>query len=362
MRLSIETPLGVPQPAHAALTGRVRFNTEVSDLNTQRQTDGFTTHRSRVYYWRVGLLVALLLVIAVAHWGLPTTPHALHAVHVVLRKLFIVPIVLAGAWFGIRGAVVAAAVSTVLYAPHVLLNWSGQTGENLNQAADTGLFWIVGVLAGVLFEREHRAVQSAEQAHRGTLEALASALDAREHETDRHSHRVADLAVRIGRQMGLTNREIRTLREAARLHDVGKIGIPDQVLLKPGCFNTNERQMMQAHAEIGSRIVGQLPSLREAAGLILCHHERFDGSGYPRGLAAEAIPLPARIFAVADVYDALTNDRPYRQAMSHAHAMVLIRQGRGSAFDPAVLDAFENVLAQQPSDPLPNALAESVVA
>jgi HD-GYP domain-containing protein (c-di-GMP phosphodiesterase class II) len=320
-------------------------------LNIPRQTEEFTTHRSRVFYWRVGLLVVLLLVIAVAHWGLPTTPHALHAMHVVLRKLFIVPIVLAGAWFGIRGAVVAAAVSTVLYAPHVLLNWSGQTGENLNQAADIGLFWIVGILAGILFEREHLAMRSAEQAHHGTLEALASALDAREHETDRHSHRVADLAVRMGGQMGLTNREIRTLREAARLHDVGKIGIPDQVLLKPGAFNPTERQMMQEHAEIGSRIVGRLPSLREAAALILCHHERFDGSGYPRGLAGEAIPLPARIFAVADVYDALTNDRPYQQAMPHADAMVIIREDSGHAFDPTVLDVFERVVSQQASAP-----------
>lgn len=309
-------------------------------MNVLLQTDDFTNHRSRILYWRAGLLIAFVFVIAAAHWLLPTTPHALHAVHVVLRKMFIVPIVLAGAWFGIRGAVATAVVSTVFYVPHVLLNWTGQTGENLNQATDIGLFFIVGILGGYLFEREHRAVRSAKQAHYGTLEALASALDAREHDTDRHSNRVADLAVRIGRQMGLTDHEIRRLREAARLHDVGKIGIPDQVLFKQGSFDADERQRMQDHAKIGSRIVGQLPSLREAAALILCHHERFDGTGYPMGLAGEAIPMGARVFAVADVYDALTNDRPYRLAMSHDEAMRMIYEQNGLAFDPTVVVAF----------------------
>ena len=135
---------------------------------------------------RVTLIFVSLLAIAIAHWLLPTTPHALHAVHVVLRKTFIVPIVLAGSWFGIRGVVAAAAISTVFFSLHVLMDWSGQTEENLNQAADVGLFWIVGVLAGYLFERKHRAMRAAEQAHHGILEALASALDAREHNTDRH--------------------------------------------------------------------------------------------------------------------------------------------------------------------------------
>jgi hypothetical protein len=296
--------------------------------------------------WRVILLLLLLLGIASVHWVLPVSPHVFHAAHIVFRKLFVVPIVLGGAWFGMRGAVAAAVISTALYAPHVVMDWSGQVGENLNQSTDVALFWLVGLLAGWLFQREHAARRNAEQAHQGTLEALAAALDAREHETDCHSVRVAELAVRVGVYIGIHEDELRVLREAARLHDVGKIGIPDRVLLKPGPLTDRERQLMQRHAEIGSKIVGSLPSLRAAAELILCHHERFDGTGYPRQLKGREIPLAAKVFSIADVYDALTSDRPYRAALSQQEALSMIRAQAGHAFDPEVVDAFETVLLE----------------
>ncbi|MEX0776509.1 MAG: HD domain-containing phosphohydrolase [Phycisphaeraceae bacterium] len=309
---------------------------------------------------RALLILAMLLVIAAGHGLVPTSPHALHGVHVALGKLFLVPIVLTGAWLGVRGALLAAAISTLLYVPHILLAWSGQTSENLYQSADIALFWIVAALAGWLFEREHRATSRAEQAHQGTLQALASALDAREHETDCHSERVAALAVRIARLLGLPEQEVRTLEDAARLHDIGKIGVPDRILLKAGLLNQDERRLMQRHAEIGSRIVGRLPSLRRAADLVLCHHERFDGAGYPRGLKGPDIPLPARVFAVADVYDALTNDRPYRAALPHREALAMIRQETGRAFDPVVVSAFvAAVLEAGSSTPVPTLAMEA---
>ncbi len=304
-----------------------------------------TLHRHRVGPMparrRAMLILAGLLFIAAMHWIVPTSPHAFHALHIVLRKLFIVPIILAAAWFGLRGAMVAAGISSLLYGPHILVSWTGQFAENLNQLADMALFWVVAAIAGLLYERERAATLKAEQAHHGTLEALASALDAREHETDRHSERVADLALRIAERFGLNDSQLRVLRDAARLHDVGKIGVRDQLLLKPGKLDDAERQQMQQHAEIGSRIVHRLPSLHEAAELIRCHHERYDGTGYPRGLRGESIPLAARIFTVADVYDALTNDRPYRKAMPYPQAMRMIHEGSGSAFDPSVVAAFE---------------------
>lgn len=295
---------------------------------------------------RILLVLSLLLGLALLHASLPISPEVFHAVHIVLRKLFIVPIVLAGAWFGVRGSVIAALLSTALYAPHMALDWSGQTGENLNQSADVVLFWVVGLVAGWLFQRERSATQEAKRAHQGTLEALATALDAREHDTDSHSGRVADLAVRVGTSIGIPVPELKVLREAARLHDVGKIGIPDHILLKPGPLSEHERQLMQRHAQIGSNIVRCLPSLREAADLILCHHERFDGTGYPRQLKGNDIPIAAQVFSIADVYDALTNDRPYRQPLSQEQALSMIREQAGHAFDPRVVDAFEAVLLE----------------
>lgn len=297
------------------------------------------------------LVLVLLLGLGLTHALVPVEPEVFHAMHVAFRKLFLVPIVLAGAWFGLRGTVVAAAISTALYTPHILMDWTGQTGENLNQSADIALFWVVGLLVGWLLQRERESTIKAEQAHQGTLEALATALDAREHDTDSHSGRVAELAVRVGNYIGLAEDEIRILREAARLHDVGKIGIPDHVLLKPGPLDERERRLMQRHAEIGSEIVSRIPSLRAAAELILCHHERFDGTGYPRQLKDKEIPLAAKVFSVADVYDALTNDRPYRSALTQQQALAFIKEQSGKAFDPDIVEAFDAVLVKDSDDP-----------
>ena len=295
---------------------------------------------------RIALILSLLFLISVLHWLLPVSPHVFHGVHIVLRKMFIVPIVLAGAWYGWRGAFVAAAISTLLYGPHVLFDWSNRTSENLNQISDIVMFWAIGLLSGYLFDRYRVANHRSEQAHRGTLDALALALDAREHDTDRHSERVADLATRLGRAVNLPDTEIEVLREAARLHDVGKIGVPDRILLKPGPLNDAERRLMQSHVEIGCRIVGRMPSLQKAAELIRFHHERFDGTGYPRGLKGDEIPLAAKVFAVADVFDALTNDRPYRLAMSPDEAISVIKEQTGQAFAPDIMAVFETVAAE----------------
>lgn len=319
-----------------------------------------TSRGPRVDVVRSVLVLVLLLGLGLTHALLPVEPHYYHALHVVFRKLFLVPIVLAGAWFGLRGTVVAAVISTVLYTPHILMDWTGQTGENLNQSADIALFWVVGLLVGWLLWRERESTIKAEQAHQGTLEALAKALDAREHDTDSHSGRVAELAVRVGTYIGLTEDELRVLREAARLHDVGKIGIPDDVLLKPGPLDERERKLMQRHAEIGSEIVGRIPSLRAAAELILCHHERFDGTGYPRRLQDKEIPLAAKVFSVTDVYDALTNDRPYRSALSQQEALNLIKEQSGKAFDPEIVDAFESTLVESTEDMFLNQQGKAV--
>jgi putative two-component system response regulator len=146
----------------------------------------------------------------------------------------------------------------------------------------------------------------------------------------------------IGQRLGLTPRACAQLRLAATMHDVGKVAIPDAILHKPGPLTDEERAVMQRHAEEGHEMLAGsgVDTLQLAAVIALHHHERHDGAGYPHGLAGEAIPLPARIAAVADVFDALTSDRVYRPALALEEALELIRAGRGSQFDPEVVDAF----------------------
>jgi HD-GYP domain-containing protein (c-di-GMP phosphodiesterase class II) len=134
--------------------------------------------------------------------------------------------------------------------------------------------------------------------------------------------------------------QLRTLGMGAWLHDIGKLATPDSILLKPGALNEQERQIMERHVEIGYDLIKGIPFLAEAAEVILAHHERHNGSGYPRGLRGEDIPICARIFAVADSFDAMTSDRPYRSALSPDEARSIILSGRGELFSPEIVDAF----------------------
>jgi putative two-component system response regulator len=174
------------------------------------------------------------------------------------------------------------------------------------------------------------------------LERLARAAELRDDDTGLHTRRVAELAGDLARAMGLPEEQVQALRLAATLHDIGKIGIPDAVLLKPGRLTPEEWEVMKSHTVIGARILAEGSSevIRLAEHIARSHHERWDGGGYPMGLAGTDIPLPARIVALADVYDALTSDRPYRAAWSVPRVLEEIRSLRGTHFDPAVVDAF----------------------
>jgi putative nucleotidyltransferase with HDIG domain len=175
---------------------------------------------------------------------------------------------------------------------------------------------------------------------RGTLEALAAVLDARERETRAHSRRVAGYAVRLAEEFGIGHRSLEVIRRGALLHDIGKIGIPDHILLKPGSLTSEEWSQMRRHPEIGYWIVNGLEGLEGAARVVMAHHERFDGQGYPRGLRGEDIPVEARLFAVADSLDAITTDRPYHHAAPWEDARREIAAGSGGQFDPSAVAAF----------------------
>ncbi len=174
------------------------------------------------------------------------------------------------------------------------------------------------------------------------LRRLAEAVGQRDLETGAHIRRIGRDSALLARAYGLDEEAVRAIDLAAPMHDVGKVAIPDSILLKPGELSQGEREVMQRHTQIGHDILAYSgsPLLDLAAEIALTHHERFDGSGYPAGLSAEGIPLAGRIVAIADVFDALTSDRPYRPRLPLEHALEIMRKGRGTHFDPALLDSF----------------------
>lgn len=182
--------------------------------------------------------------------------------------------------------------------------------------------------------------QDLQGAYESTLQALVTALDFRDNETQGHSSRVVEYAVLIARKMGIEGIELSRIRQGAILHDVGKIGVPDAILKKPGKLAAEEWEEMKKHPEMGYRMLQHIRSLKPALDIVLCHQERWDGSGYPRGLKGEEIPLGARIFAVVDTFDAMTSDRPYRPALSILAAREEVRKFSGAQFDPAVAEVF----------------------
>jgi response regulator RpfG family c-di-GMP phosphodiesterase len=181
------------------------------------------------------------------------------------------------------------------------------------------------------------------QAHQATLETLGAALDSRDVGTEAHSRRVHGYALATARAHGVPESEMEELAHGVLLHDIGKIGIPDAILLKPGPLTPEEWQIMRRHPEIGRRLIENAPFLKSAIPVVYCHHERWDGTGYPQGLRAEEIPLGARIFAVVDAFDAMTADRPYSKAIPFEDARAEIVRSAGTHFDPAVVDSFLTV-------------------
>jgi response regulator RpfG family c-di-GMP phosphodiesterase len=187
------------------------------------------------------------------------------------------------------------------------------------------------------------ALKDIAQTYQNTLLALVAALDAREHETSDHSQRVVKYTTAIAERLSIQGLELEELGRGALLHDVGKIGVPDAVLLKPGKLTTDEWAEMRKHPDIGYQMIQSIPFLSTPATIVLSHQERFDGGGYPRRLRGEEIHIGARIFAVADTLDAMTSDRPYRKATTFENAMAEVQRCSGSQFDPEVVRAFADI-------------------
>jgi cyclic di-GMP phosphodiesterase len=181
-------------------------------------------------------------------------------------------------------------------------------------------------------------------AYEATIEGWSHALDLRDRETEGHSQRVTELTVKLAQALGMSDDDIVHLRRGALLHDMGKIGVPDSILYKPAALTDEEWAIMRKHPQFVYDMLSSVEYLRPALNIPYCHHEKWDGTGYPRRLKGEQIPLAARLFAVADVWDALTSDRPYRPAWSQEDALTFIREQSGSHFDPQVVDLFFRVI------------------
>ena len=185
-----------------------------------------------------------------------------------------------------------------------------------------------------------RDVGRMRQQTRDSIVALADMIDLRDAYTHGHSQRVAEYARRLARELRLSSGEVELIHSAARVHDIGKIGTADQFLLKAGPLDEGETQEMRRHAQLGYKLLKRIPEFAAGAELVLSHHERVDGTGYPRGLRGDELPIEARVIAVADAYDAMTTDRPYRKAMSWVSARAELRAGAGTQWDARIIETF----------------------
>jgi HD-GYP domain-containing protein (c-di-GMP phosphodiesterase class II) len=218
------------------------------------------------------------------------------------------------------------------------------TAREINMVEELAEQAAMAIEQANLLTRVRSYASELELSYDSTLKALMAALDTKDAVTEGHSERVAHLTVAVARELGIPEEQLTDVERGALLHDVGKIGVPDSVLRKPQALSRKEWQAMQKHPLLSGILVSKVGVLEGALPILLYHHERYDGQGYPFGLLGDKIPLEARIFAVVDAYDAMTSDRPYRAALPHQEAMAEIVSNAGTQFDPAVTEAFAAVV------------------
>jgi putative nucleotidyltransferase with HDIG domain len=220
--------------------------------------------------------------------------------------------------------------------------------RTIGHAVRDGSGKIVGVQGSFqdISERKN-SEHDLEAAYDSTLRGWSSALELREHETAGHSRRVVEITLELARKMGVEDEKIIHIQRGALLHDIGKMGIPDSILLKPGPLSDDEWVTMRQHPEFAYRMLSKIDYLKPALEIPYCHHEKWDGSGYPRGLKGEEIPLAARIFAIVDTWDALSHDRPYRLAWPREVVVEHLKKQSGRQFDPQIVARFIELLESE---------------
>ncbi|MFA5063872.1 MAG: HD domain-containing phosphohydrolase [Dehalococcoidia bacterium] len=317
------------------------------------------------YRLRASIILAIGYIMAVITLAMAMLPGA------GVLYLIVMPI-LAIILIGTHAGWIATVVSALIYGILCIFAYTGllsnllypQFGQlDINMMLVRGFtMMMLIILIVALLTRMNRFLLNALKSERAsaaelvktydaTLEGWAHALELRDIETSGHCHRVGEITKRLARETHLANGELVDLHRGALLHDIGKMGIPDSILLKPGKLTADEFKQMQEHTTYAYDLLAHIPYLLKALDIPYCHHEKWDGSGYPRGLKGTDIPLSARIFSVVDVYDALISDRPYRPAWPEEKALDYIKERSGTEFDPAVVAAFIK-LAQEETDSL----------
>jgi len=330
-------------------------------------------NESRIFLVLIIIDVAYLLTLARAQmrFGWPRLAPIVVSMNVILITLMVaffyralpsfwlfyfnLPII-AALLFGSGWAYLSGALSALAYVgvSNIFGFIQGGPGQYLLNAWVLVGFAILTDGIGTSVRRQFQTIQSRLEAseaelqstYLGTVMALAKAVDAKDTYTSKHSEQMAELAVAVGRMLGMTESEMAELKYGAILHDIGKIGVADTILKKPHALDANEWEQMRRHPDIGAQILLPMPRLAGVAQIVANHHERFDGTGYSNGLAGEGIPLGARILAIVDAYSAITDRRDYKPARPPAEAVQEIQRCAGTHFDPAVVEAFLRVLEQ----------------
>jgi putative nucleotidyltransferase with HDIG domain len=273
-------------------------------------------------------------------------------------NLYYLPVVLGAYLLGRRRGVFAGILSCTIVFGMALMNdrqFAGHGIGGMQRWLDLGTWACVLLLTayvvGTLYEERAEQVRDLEDAYHGILEILPRLIDAVDHQTENHSRRVADYAVEVARTLGLAETEVEDVRVGALLHDIGKVDISAEVLRKAAALTPGELAEMQRHVETGERMVRSMGGiLRHVIPMVAFHHERWDGMGY-KGLKAENIPIGARIIAVADTYDAIVCDRPYRKGRTCEEALHILREGSGRQFDPRVVGVFLDLYDPAAAEP-----------
>jgi HD-GYP domain-containing protein (c-di-GMP phosphodiesterase class II) len=235
-------------------------------------------------------------------------------------------------------------IGVVQVQSYTIDRYTKEDAEALSLVANTAAIIIENLR---LFTDLQRSNKELLNAYDSTLEGWSRALDLRDNETEGHTLRVAELTRRMAMRIGIDGSRIKDIQRGSLLHDIGKVGIPDQILLKPGPLTDEEWKIMRRHPDYAYQLIQPIEYLRNALEIPYCHHEKWDGTGYPRGLKGEEIPLSARIFALTDVWDALSSDRPYRKAWNKADVRAYIQSQSGAYFDPNLVPVFLELIDEE---------------
>jgi HD-GYP domain-containing protein (c-di-GMP phosphodiesterase class II) len=297
-------------------------------LNRERRT------RTASYLLLIGLTVLPSLA-----FSLPDVDH--------LLLIYAIPVITASFLLNPSCSFFFAGLSTLFY---TLAYFNSPEPFAYNYLSIIAIF-VLAAISWLISKILNRTLQELLVSYDATIGGWAQALELRDKETIGHARRVMELTLDIARKLNIPEEDLVHIRRGVLLHDIGKMGIPDNILLKAGPLSSEEWNIMQMHPSYAFQVLDPIPFLQPALDIPYCHHERWDGSGYPRGLRGSEIPLPARIFAVVDVWDALTHDRYYRPAWPENRAEEYLRQQSGVQFDPQVVQTFFAVLKEKQKDP-----------